>query len=112
MLSIAQLTRISLASFLWDTGEQHSPRWDAAERGVPSGAILFTQRNFIEKLEKMPNTPKNESGLTQLIQWRFLKSCPCIRTRRALPTHAIRSHRPRTTARSQREGFSANEKLL
>ena len=34
-------THLSLASFLWDIGKQHSPRCDAAERGVPSGAILF-----------------------------------------------------------------------
>ena len=27
----------------------YSPRCDAAERGVPSGAILFAYRNFIEK---------------------------------------------------------------
>ena len=26
---------------LWDIGKQNSPRCDAAERGVPSGAILF-----------------------------------------------------------------------
>ena len=35
------LTHLSLASLLWDMGKQNSPRWDAAERGVPSGAILF-----------------------------------------------------------------------
>ena len=35
------LTHLSLVSFLWDIGKQHSPRCDAAERGVPSGAILF-----------------------------------------------------------------------
>ena len=35
------LTHLSLASLLWDIGKQNSPRWDAAERGVPSGAILF-----------------------------------------------------------------------
>ena len=43
------LTHLSRASFLWDIGKQHSPRCDAAERGVPSGAILFAWRNFIEK---------------------------------------------------------------
>ena len=37
---------------LWDIGKQHSPRCDAAERGVPSGAILFALRNFIEKSDK------------------------------------------------------------
>ena len=42
-------THISLASLLWDKGKQNSPRCDAAERGLPSGAILFAQRNFIEK---------------------------------------------------------------
>ena len=36
-----KLTPISLASLLWDIGKQNSPRWDAAEGGVPSGAILF-----------------------------------------------------------------------
>ena len=46
------LTHLSLASLLWDKGKQYSPRWDAAKRGVPSGAILFAQRNFIEKLDK------------------------------------------------------------
>ena len=35
------LTHLSLASLLWDIGEQNSPRCDATERGVPSGAILF-----------------------------------------------------------------------
>ena len=35
------LTRLSLASLLWDIGKQNSPRCDAAERGVPTGAILF-----------------------------------------------------------------------
>ena len=30
-------------------GKQHSPRCDASERGVPSGAILFAQINVIEK---------------------------------------------------------------
>ena len=35
------LTLLSLVSFLWDIGKQYSPRCDAAERGIPSGAILF-----------------------------------------------------------------------
>ena len=35
------LTNLSLASLLWDIGKQHGPRCDAAECGVPSGAILF-----------------------------------------------------------------------
>ena len=43
------LTHLSLASLLWDIGKQHSPGCDAAERGVPSGAILFAWKNFIEK---------------------------------------------------------------
>ena len=47
--SYVGLTHISLASFLWDIGKQNSPRCDAAECGVSSGAILFAQRNFIEK---------------------------------------------------------------
>ena len=36
-----KINSLSLASLLWDIGKQHSPRCDAAERGVPSGAILF-----------------------------------------------------------------------
>ena len=35
------LTGLSLVSLLWDIGKQNSPRCDAAERVVPSGAILF-----------------------------------------------------------------------
>ena len=35
------LSHLRLASFLWDIGKQYSPRCDAAERGVPSGANLF-----------------------------------------------------------------------
>ena len=35
------LTDLSLASLLLDIGKQHSPRCDATERGVPSGAILY-----------------------------------------------------------------------
>ena len=40
-LGPVELTHLSLASLLWDIGKQNSPRWDTAERGVPSGAILF-----------------------------------------------------------------------
>ena len=43
------LIYISLASLLKDIGKQNSPRCDAAERGVPSGALLFASRNFIKK---------------------------------------------------------------
>ena len=43
------LTHSSLASLLWDIDKQNSPRCDAADSGVPSGAILFAWRNFIEK---------------------------------------------------------------
>ena len=43
------LTHLSLASLLWDIGKQNSPRCDAAERGVPSGAILFAYREFSSK---------------------------------------------------------------
>ena len=35
------LIHLSLACILCDIGKQNSPRRDAAERGVPSGAILF-----------------------------------------------------------------------
>ena len=65
------LTHLSLASLLWDIGKQNSPRCDAAERGVPSGAILFAYRNFIEKWSKILKSHlwplKNESGLAQMI---------------------------------------------
>ena len=47
------LTHLSLASFLWDIGKQHSPRCDTAKHGVPSGSILFANRIFIEKLNKI-----------------------------------------------------------
>ena len=40
------LTHLSLLSFMWDIGKKDSPRCDAAEHGVSSGAILFAQRNF------------------------------------------------------------------
>ena len=69
MLS-STLTHISLASFLWDIGKQHSPRCDATEHGIPSGAILFAQRKFIEKVNKMKislDAPKSESGPIQKI---------------------------------------------
>ena len=46
---LSRLTHLSLTSLLWDIGKQHSPRCDAAERGVPSGAILFAKKNFIKK---------------------------------------------------------------
>ena len=46
---LSQHMSISLASFLWDTGKQNNPRCDAAKRGVPSGAILFACKIFIEK---------------------------------------------------------------
>ena len=42
-------THISLASFLCDMDKQNSPRCDAAERGRPSGALLFAYLIFIEK---------------------------------------------------------------
>ena len=51
-LLTGMLTHLSLASLLWDIGKQNSPRCDAAKRGVPSGAILFAWRNFIENLNK------------------------------------------------------------
>ena len=47
-IRIKVLTPMSLPPFLWDIGKQYRPRCDAAERGVPSGSILFGSRNFIE----------------------------------------------------------------
>ena len=52
-VSSHDLTHISLVFILWDIGKQHSPRCDATERGVPSGAILFAWKSFIEKLNKI-----------------------------------------------------------
>ena len=48
-LSFVSVFVLKLVPLLWDIDKQYSPRCDAAERGVPSGAILFAQRNFIEK---------------------------------------------------------------
>ena len=53
ILFLIDLTHLSLASLLWDIGKQNSPRCDAAERGVSSGAILFAWRIFIEKLYRI-----------------------------------------------------------
>ena len=50
LVDLFDLTPISLASFLWDIGKQYSPRCDAADCGVPSGAILFAKRIFIKKI--------------------------------------------------------------
>ena len=51
--------------------KQYSPRWDAAEHGVPFGAILFAYRNFIEKWNKILKSRlrplKQEIGLVKLI---------------------------------------------
>ena len=48
------LTHISLASCLWDISKQYnSPRCDAAQHGVLSGAIVFAKRNLIEKRNKI-----------------------------------------------------------
>ena len=53
MLKLISLTHLSLTSLLWDIDKQNSPRCDAAERGVPSGAILFAKRIFVQKLNKI-----------------------------------------------------------
>ena len=68
MYMLKTLTHLSLASLLWDIGKQHSPRCDAAERGVPSWAFLSAWRNFTKtEIKITPNNAKNESGVTQLI---------------------------------------------
>ena len=41
----------SLASFLWDIGKQNSPRWDAAKRGVPSGANMKLRHCLLSDTE-------------------------------------------------------------
>ena len=60
------LTHLSLTSLLWDICKQNSPRCDAAERGVPSWAILFAKIIFIKKLKKIKKSLL-ESGLTQMM---------------------------------------------
>ena len=50
----AFLSSLSLASLLWDISKQHNPRCDAAERGVPSGVILFAQRISSKNEKKLP----------------------------------------------------------
>ena len=42
---------VSLASFLWDIGKQYSPICDAEKCGVPSEAILFAHKKFIENIK-------------------------------------------------------------
>ena len=41
--------------FLWVIDKQNNPRCDAAKRGVPSGAILFPFKTFIERCKKNKN---------------------------------------------------------
>ena len=45
----AMLTDISLASFFWGKGKQNSPKYDNVKHSLPSGAILFAYKIFIEK---------------------------------------------------------------
>ena len=49
------LTHLSLASLLWDVANSRAPE------GVPSGAILFAQRNFIEKWKILKSHLKVDS---------------------------------------------------
>ena len=51
------------------SGKQNSTRCDAAERGVPSGAIFCLLNGISSKneIKIKKKTPKNESGLTQMI---------------------------------------------
>ena len=60
-----KLTHLILASFIWNIGKQYSPRCDAAKRGVPSGAILFAKRNFIEKMNFLILPEKVQVGKDQ-----------------------------------------------
>ena len=66
---VSGLTHLSLVSLVWGIGKQNSPRYDAAERGVPSGAIQFDKislKNGIE-IQNHSDASKNQSGLTQMI---------------------------------------------
>ena len=64
------LTHLSLASLFWDIGKQNNP--DVMPQNAVSHLGLFcllnknSSKNGI-KLKISPNTPKNESGLIQLI---------------------------------------------
>ena len=55
------LTHLCLASLLWDLGKQNSPRWGF------SVCLEKFHRKMRENLKITPNTPKHESGFTQLI---------------------------------------------
>ena len=67
-IDVSTHIRVSLASFLWDIGKQNSPKCDATKRIIPSGAILFAEKIFIEKSKNTLDVPKNESGLIQMIR--------------------------------------------
>ena len=44
LISNSWMNSFNPGSLLWDIGKQNSARCDAAERGVPSGAILFARK--------------------------------------------------------------------
>ena len=87
--SPAVSVHIRLASFLWDihVGKQYRTRRDADEGGVPSGAILFAWKNFIEKWNEnsksLLKSIKNDSGRTQVIMGKkslrrkWVNTAPC-----------------------------------
>ena len=56
--------------FIGHLCKQYSPRLDATERCVSSGAVSFAYSNFIDKRNKIniPDFPKNENGLIQVIR--------------------------------------------
>ena len=60
------LTHLSLASLLWDIGKQYSPRCDAAECGY-SVCLEKIYRKSELSFKITPDSPKNESGLIQMI---------------------------------------------
>ena len=58
-----------MAFLLWDIGKQHSPRCDAAASHLRLSCLNreISSKNESKNKKITPNTPKNESGLTQLI---------------------------------------------
>ena len=65
-MTYRNLTHIGLASLLWDIGKQYSPKCDVASHlGLFCLHREISSKNEINN-KMTPNTPKNESELTQM----------------------------------------------
>ena len=86
----------------WDIGKQYSPRCDATECSVPSGAILFAKRIFIKNLfenlkifpmplDNMIHTVKVDNSFMPGVQWDIGKrySPRCDAAECSVPSGAI-----------------------